>query len=95
HARGMRPWPGAETTLDGERLKILRCVALDESADEVPGEIVRASAEGIDVATGVGILRLLEVQLPGKKPITAAQLVSSRNDLVGRTLGLDADITSA
>lgn len=95
HARGMRPWPGAETTLDGERLKILRCVALDESADEVPGEIVRASAEGIDVATGEGILRLLEVQLPGKKPIAAAQLVSSRNDLVGRTLGLDADITSA
>ena len=95
HARGMRPWPGAETTLDGERLKILRCVALDESADEAPGEIVRASAEGIDVATGEGILRLLEVQLPGKKPITAAQLVSSRNDLVGRTLGLDADITSA
>src|SRR5690606_40324946 len=46
---------------------------------EVPGEIVRASAEGIDVATGEGILRLLEVQLPGKKPITAAQLVSSRN----------------
>lgn len=95
HARGMRPWPGAETTLDGERLKILRCVALDESTDETPGEIVRASAEGIDVATGEGILRLLEVQLPGKKPITAAQLVSSRNDLVGRTLGLDADITSA
>lgn len=87
HARGMRPWPGAETTLGGERLKILSCAPRVESHDAAPGTVVRASAEGIDVATGDGILRLFEVQLPGKKAVQAGQLVAARGDLIGQRLG--------
>jgi methionyl-tRNA formyltransferase len=87
HFRAMRPWPGSETTLVGERLKVHACEARDETHDAAPGTVVRASAEGIDVATGGGVLRLREVQLPGKRPISAAQLVAAREGLVGRVLG--------
>jgi methionyl-tRNA formyltransferase len=88
HARGMSPWPGAETTLDGERLKVLSCVPLDEPHGAEPGVVVRATSEGIDVATGQGLLRLREVQVPGKRPVMAAELATARGHVLGRRLGI-------
>jgi len=52
----------------------------------VPGMIVATSKAGIDVATGDGLLRITCVQLPGKRPIAAAQLLNARS-LAGHTLG--------
>jgi methionyl-tRNA formyltransferase len=51
-----------------------------------PGMIVATSKAGIDVATGDGLLRITCVQLPGKRPIAAAQLLNARS-LAGHTLG--------
>jgi methionyl-tRNA formyltransferase len=39
------------------------------------------SAQGIDVATGNGVLRLHEVQLAGKKPIKTAELFKTKHPL--------------
>jgi methionyl-tRNA formyltransferase len=64
--RGVTPWPGAQTTLRGKRLKIVKARAVSDVGAE-PGVIARADADGLLVGAGTGSLQLLEVQLEGKK----------------------------
>jgi len=40
---------------------------LPQPATAAPGSVLRADAEGIDIATGEGVLRLLELQKAGGK----------------------------
>ena len=71
--RAYNPVPGAWTTLQGERLKCWRAKAVEGSGD-VPGSIVSSGAEGISVVCGEGVLRITELQRPGRKRVTAAEL---------------------
>ncbi len=84
--RAYNPWPVAHTTLDGEPLRCWRARVLADDADAAAGEIVRAGADGIDVQTGEGMLRLLEVQTAGRRRIAASDLANQR-DLAGCRLG--------
>jgi methionyl-tRNA formyltransferase len=43
-----------------------------------PGSVVTASGAGIDVACGRGALRLLRLQLAGRKPLTASEFLRSQ-----------------
>lgn len=81
--RAFVPWPIAEATLAGERVRIHGAVALEESHDRAPGSLLRASREGIDVACGEGVLRLRVLQREGGKAITAADYLNARRDLAG------------
>jgi len=77
--RGYAPWPVAFTLLDEEPVRIWRAQALAGKADVPPGTVVAATAEGIDVATGAGCLRIRELQQSGKKRMTAASAVNGRD----------------
>ena len=67
--RGLHPWPHADTFLHGRRL-IVRASALgEESGSAAPGTVVVARGDQFDVATGDGLLRILELQAEGKKPM--------------------------
>jgi methionyl-tRNA formyltransferase len=86
--RAATPWPGASTTLQGKRLKILRATPLpDWRGDAPPGTIV-ALVDGCAVATGKGALRLEMVQLAGKRPMGIEAFLCGRRECVGTCLGV-------
>jgi methionyl-tRNA formyltransferase len=73
--------PIAYTELHRERVKIYRC-ALGPVTSAVPGTLIAADREAITVACGDGTsLRLLQLQLPGGKALSSAELLNGRGDL--------------
>jgi methionyl-tRNA formyltransferase len=83
------PFPGAFTYFEGRRLTVWRARPVSDAPrydGRVPGRVVRVSrAEGsVDVLTGDGVLRILEVHPDGGDRVAAAQVVRS----VKATLGL-------
>jgi methionyl-tRNA formyltransferase len=83
--RGLNPWPVAQTLYRGEALRIWRAQPIFEPAGAEPGQ-VKCTHKHLDVATGNGWLRLLEVQLPGGKRMPAQAFLSA-HDLHGLRLG--------
>ncbi len=79
--RAFNPWPVAEATLAGERVRIHGAVAIDGVAGKAPGTVIGAGRDGIDIACGQGALRLRVVQREGGKAITAADYLNARRDL--------------
>lgn len=85
--RAFTPWPGAFTTWQRRRLKILRAGALLDWRGNVPPGTVVARADGAAVAAGEGALLLDEVQLAGKRPMDIASFIRGQRDFVGSRLG--------
>jgi methionyl-tRNA formyltransferase len=81
--RAFQPWPVAEAQLQGERVRIHAAEALPLAHGAVPGTVLLARREGIDVACGEGALRLLRVQREGGKAIAVADYLNAR-PLAGR-----------
>ena len=65
--RGLNPWPSAYTKMDGKTLKIWDADVDDSENDSAPGTITEVGKDFIRVATGKGSLKILELQLEGKK----------------------------
>jgi methionyl-tRNA formyltransferase len=86
--RACDPWPGAYTTWQGRRLKVLRArPRLDWGGKGVPGQVVELEP-GLGVVAGQGVLELVNVQLAGKKPMAADLFARGQRDLVGEHLGM-------
>jgi methionyl-tRNA formyltransferase len=81
--RAFDPAPGAQAALAGETLKVWRGQVLGQASDRQPGTVVRAGPAGIDVATGDGVLRLLELQRPGGKRLPVADLLRGMDVAAG------------
>jgi methionyl-tRNA formyltransferase len=86
--RGMNPWPGAYSWLEGVRIK-LHAARVQQARERVgePGSIVRAGHDGIEVACGQGSLLITEVQLEGSRRMPAGAFVA------GHRLPSDARFT--
>jgi methionyl-tRNA formyltransferase len=76
--RGLNPWPVAQTDHQGQVLRIWQAEALSEISD-LPAGTVSCEHKKMDVATGQGLLRLLEVQLPGGKRISAQAFLNAHD----------------
>jgi methionyl-tRNA formyltransferase len=74
--RAFNPWPVTWCDLGGERLRVWAAEAADGHGGE-PGEVVAATAEGLELATAAGRLRLLEVQRPGGRRIAIADYLNA------------------
>jgi methionyl-tRNA formyltransferase len=87
--RAFNPWPIAETTLNGAQLRVWEAEmapntssALDAPSARCefapPGTVLTASNDGIDVACGRGALRILRLQLAGRKPLAAQEFIKAQ-----------------
>ena len=91
--RAYVPWPVAETRLDGEQLRVHAAEPRDAAgggAGARPGTVLAVTADGIDVATGGGVLRLTRVQQAGRRAVSAREFANAGDRaraLVGRVLG--------
>lgn len=87
--RAFQPWPVAVTSMGEMSLRIWHAeVQNTESTKNAPGTIVELSSEGIDIATGKGILRLLQIQKPGSRVLPVKDFLNAKPEgfVVGSTL---------
>ena len=82
--RAMTPKPGARTAR-GERGLLVRCARAIEGAG-APGVVVALHAEGFDVGSGEGVVRVLEVVPASRKPMSARDFVHGYRISVGERL---------
>jgi methionyl-tRNA formyltransferase len=85
--RAFAPTPSAFTTLGDRVLKVHRASPAADGSTATPGTVVDAGPDGIAVATGDGILRLLEVQLEGRRRLDAGAFLAGQRLAPGTCLG--------
>lgn len=68
--RAFVPWPGSVTAYRGEPWKVVRArVGEARPRDAAPGTILRVDGDSLLVAAGEGTVRVLALQVPGKRPM--------------------------
>jgi len=84
--RGLQPWPGAFTAFRGQTLHIWKAsVGVVSAASAAPGRIV--SLRPPLVACGEGMLELGEVQLEGRKRMSATDFANGQRLTENEVLG--------
>ncbi|EKE01043.1 MAG: hypothetical protein ACD_21C00232G0003 [uncultured bacterium] len=87
--RAFNPWPVAYAEIDGQVVRIWQAETqnIDSKSADL-GTIIQASKNGVDVATGDGVLRLIKIQLSGGKPLLIADILNAHQQLfaVGKQL---------
>lgn len=92
--RGMNPWPSAYTFYKGKQMKIwkaLPCKVKDIAGEAIPdlkiGSVLNVTKDYFDVVCGQGILRIYELQLEGKKRMSAHDFLLGVKVQCGDVLG--------
>ncbi|MDU1144173.1 methionyl-tRNA formyltransferase [Aeromonas rivipollensis] len=78
--RAFNPWPISWFEAAEQTIKVWQAEVIDSDHGQPAGTLLKADKQGIDVATGKGVLRLLTLQPPGKKAMSVPDLLNSRRD---------------
>ncbi len=87
--RAFNPWPGCYTWWKGKRLKIYSATPLGDKAKGEIGKVValpKAAPVRVGVVAGDGILGLCQIQLEGKREMSADEFTRGQRDFVGSSL---------
>jgi methionyl-tRNA formyltransferase len=87
--RAFNPWPGCYTWWKGKRLKIHSATPLGDKAKGEIGKVValpKSAPVRVGVVAGEGILGLCQVQLEGKREMSADEFTRGQRDFVGSSL---------
>ena len=74
--RGLSPWPGAYTHVNGERWILWRVAVSEESQRAVAGTVTQVTKDRIDVATGGGTIQIVDIQPSNSRRMTVAQYLA-------------------
>jgi methionyl-tRNA formyltransferase len=85
--RGLNPWPSAFTQLDGKTLKLWSAEVEESNSSVEPGVVTEVRKDAIVVATGENALVIKELQLEGKKRMTADAFLRGYPIKVGTKFG--------
>ncbi|MGR1199963.1 methionyl-tRNA formyltransferase [Aeromonas hydrophila] len=78
--RAFNPWPISWFEVAGQTVKVWQAEVVAQDHGQTAGTLLKADKQGIDIATGKGVLRLLTLQPPGKKAMSVTDLLNSRRD---------------
>ena len=89
--RGLNSWPSAYTHWNGKVMKIWKAKAESTQPDSdpavSPGVVTEVGKEYFTVSTGDGILRVYEIQIPGKKRMETGAFLRGYAMEPGTSLG--------
>jgi methionyl-tRNA formyltransferase len=77
--RAFNPWPVAWCDISGERIRIWQTMLVPHTHDKTPGTVLAAGKAGIEIATGDQVLKLLELQRPGGRKMSAADYLNAHS----------------
>ena len=69
--RGLNPWPSAYTSWEGKIMKIWSAEVVDRESKAPCGTVAEVTKTDFSVQTGKGLLKVTELQIPGKKRMAA------------------------
>jgi methionyl-tRNA formyltransferase len=85
--RGVTPWPGAYTFWQGKRLKIFKSIPLAAEISEPPGTVLVGFPDELRVATGKGVLSILQIQGAAAKRMAIKEFLRGHAIPPGTMLG--------
>ena len=86
--RAFDPWPGAFCSYGDVVMKVWNAEPFGKTSSEGPGTVICVSDSGIDVACGDGqVLRVTEIQMPGKKRVAVKDYLRGNKIETGCILG--------
>jgi methionyl-tRNA formyltransferase len=91
--RGCCDWPGAFTYYKDKLLKVFKTQVLPQAASQAvfcPGEIISVSKDGITVASAGDNLLIQDLQIEGKRRMSAAEFIAGHKIILGDRLGYPA-----
>ncbi len=80
--RGLSPWPGAYTFLDGKIIKIIETETASGAGE--PGLVFLSDRNVLTVGTGSGLLRIIGIQPEGKRPMNSGEFLQGHRGIIGK-----------
>ncbi len=78
--RAFNPWPMSYFMVQEQLIKVWQAEVIEDLQGKQPGTIIRADKNGICIATGNGVLNITQLQPPGKKAMSAQDILNSRRE---------------